>query len=76
MARPSIQDRRKKLRKLLIAARKKAGLKQIDVAKKMGKPQPFMSRFETGERQLEVAEFIELAEILGVDPRKIVDELI
>lgn len=75
MARPSIQEKRKKLQKLLIAARKKAGLKQADVAKKMGKPQPFMSRFETGERQLEVAEFVELAEILGIDPRKVIDEL-
>lgn len=75
MPKPSIQDRRKKLRKLLTAARKKAGLRQTDVAKKMGKPQPFMSRFEIGERQLEVAEFIELAEILGVDPAKIIDEL-
>lgn len=75
MAKSSIQERRNKLRKLLIAARKKAGLKQADVARKMGKPQPFMSRFETGERQLEVAEFIELAEILGVDPASVIDEL-
>jgi len=76
MAKSSIQERRNKLRKLLIAARKKAGLKQVDVARKMGKPQPFMSRFETGERQLEVAEFIELAEILCVDPSKLIDELV
>lgn len=75
MPRQSVQERRKQLRKLLTAARKEAGLKQVEVAKKMGKPQPFMSRFETGERQLEVAEFIELAQILGLDPVKIIEKL-
>jgi transcriptional regulator with XRE-family HTH domain len=76
MPKANAEDRRKRLRKLMIAARKRAGLKQAEVAKRMGKPQPFMSRFETGERQLEVAEFIELSEILGVDPRELIGDLV
>jgi transcriptional regulator with XRE-family HTH domain len=75
MPRPSANERRKRLRKLLAAARKKAGLKQVEVASRMGKPQPFISRFETGERQLEVSEFLELADILGVDPCDVIRSL-
>jgi transcriptional regulator with XRE-family HTH domain len=75
MPKSSIDERRRRLRKLMIAARKRAKLKQVDVARRMGKPQPFMSRFETGERQLEVAEFLELAEILGIDPREVINDL-
>jgi len=75
MARPSLQERRKRLRKLLVVARKKAGLTQADVAKKMGKPQAFVSRYEVGERQIEVAELMDLAHIIGVDVHDIIDEL-
>jgi len=76
MARPSIQERRKRLRKLLAVARKQAGLTQADVAKKMGKPQAFVSRYEMGERQIEVAELLDLAQIIGVDVHDILDELV
>ena len=61
-------QRRKRLRELLTEGRKAAGLSQAAVAKKVGKPQAFVSRYETGERQLDVAEFVEIAEVLGVDP--------
>jgi transcriptional regulator with XRE-family HTH domain len=75
MARNSAAERRKRLRKLLTAARKDAGLSQADVAKRFGKPQAFVSRYETGERQLDVAELLDLAEILKLDPHSIIDEL-
>ena len=75
MPRHSIQEQRKRLRKLLTSARNAAGLSQAQVAKQMGKPQPFVSRYETGERQLDVAELLELAEILGLDPHEILNKL-
>lgn len=53
---------------LLIEARLKAGMTQIDVAKRLGKPQSYVSKYEGGERRLDVVEFMAAARALGVDP--------
>ena len=55
-------------------ARKDAGLTQQDVAKKLGEHQSFVSRYETGERRLDVIEFLEVAAALAVDPMKLLAE--
>ena len=52
----------------LIAARKDADLTQVDLGKRIGKRQTFVSKFETGERRLDVAEFVEIGRAIGVDP--------
>jgi transcriptional regulator with XRE-family HTH domain len=44
-------------------ARQDAGLKQVEVAKKLGKPQSFVSKVERGERRLDVAELKQFADI-------------
>jgi transcriptional regulator with XRE-family HTH domain len=60
--------RRAKLRELLVQARKDAGFSQVAVAKALSRPQAFVSRHETGETQVEVADLIEIAEALSTDP--------
>jgi transcriptional regulator with XRE-family HTH domain len=51
----------------LIEARKKQTLTQQAVADKLGKPQQFVSRYETGERRLDIFEFMDVATALEVD---------
>lgn len=51
----------------LIEARKKQALTQRAVADKLGKPQQFVSRYETGERRLDIFEFMDVATALDVD---------
>lgn len=56
------------LRRKLTAARRSAGLTQIQLAHKLSKPQSFVSKYERGERRLDVHEFFEVAEALKADP--------
>lgn len=62
-------------RKLLADARRSAGLTQVALAKKLGRPQSFVSKFESGERRLDVIEFLDVARALAVDPARIINEL-
>ena len=64
-----------RFRELLIECRNKAGLAQTELADKLGRPQQFVSRYELGERRLDVGEFLEIADHLGIDPAKMIREL-
>ena len=48
-------------------ARLDAGLKQEDVARKLKKPQSYISKIERGERRVDIAELKELAKVLKKD---------
>ena len=48
-------------------ARIDAGLSQQAVADKLGKPQSYISKIESGERRLDVAEMKKLAEVYKKD---------
>lgn len=54
-------------RSLLVAAREDAGLTQVNVAERLGKPQSFISKYERGERRLDFTEFVELASVLEIE---------
>jgi transcriptional regulator with XRE-family HTH domain len=56
---------------LLVAARKAAEVRQQALAKKLGKPQSFVAKYENGERRLDVIEFVAIAHALGADPVKL-----
>lgn len=58
----------KKFRSLLIEARKQAELTQHELASRLKRPQSFVSKYERGERRLDVVEFGEVAKALGIDP--------
>lgn len=60
-----------RLIELLVATRHQAGIRQQALAKKLGKPQSFVAKYEGGERRLDVVEFTAIAEALGVDALKL-----
>jgi transcriptional regulator with XRE-family HTH domain len=64
-----------KLRQRLIEAREAADLTQTQLAKQLGRTQSFVSNYERGQRRLDVPEFIEIAQGLGLDPTALVAEL-
>lgn len=53
---------------MLVAARKEAGVTQVELAERLGRRQTFISAFERGERRLDVIEFYAIAVALGYDP--------
>lgn len=56
------------VRALLVQAREQAGLTQTEVAKRLNRVQSFVSKYELGERRLDVVDFIAVCDCLGVDP--------
>jgi len=60
----------KRFRELLAEARKDAGLTQAQLSSRLNRPQSFVSKYERGERRLDVVEFAEVARALRVDPIK------
>lgn len=51
----------------LVQARKGQELTQEAVAERLGKPQQYVSRYETCERRLDMVEFLDAARTLGID---------
>jgi transcriptional regulator with XRE-family HTH domain len=53
---------------MLTAERKRAGLSQVVLAKKLKRSQTFVARFERGARPLDLSEFVQACTVLGCDP--------
>jgi transcriptional regulator with XRE-family HTH domain len=68
-------DRYKQFRLLLVEAREKAGLSQSQLAGKLSRPQSFVSKYECGERRLDVIEFEQIAHALEIDPIRFLKKL-
>ncbi|TGU88152.1 XRE family transcriptional regulator [Mesorhizobium sp. M00.F.Ca.ET.151.01.1.1] len=60
---------------LLVQARKEAGITQAELGKRLGQRQTFVSKFELGERRLDVAEFVAVAKAIGADPHDIISKV-
>jgi transcriptional regulator with XRE-family HTH domain len=68
--------RHKALIAFLIERRRRAGLTQAELAKKLGQYQSFVARAESGQRRIDVVEFLDWAEALDFDPRAAVKLLV
>lgn len=61
-----------RLRVLLRQIRVESGLRQADLAKRLRKPQSFVSKYEAGERRLDLIELRELCQALGISLQELV----
>ncbi|MEK6798675.1 MAG: helix-turn-helix transcriptional regulator [Planctomycetota bacterium] len=66
---------KKRFLSILRQMRLDAGLRQADLARKLGEPQSFVSKYESGERRLDVLELRQLCTILGVSLAEFVRQL-
>ncbi|MFC7047981.1 helix-turn-helix domain-containing protein [Emcibacter nanhaiensis] len=65
----------KKLRELLVQYRDEANVSQVELAKRLGTRQTFISKCELGERRVDVVEMMLIADALGIDPVDVIKEL-
>jgi len=64
------------LRSELKKARLDADLLQADLASILKKPQSYISKVESGERSLDVIEFVDYCKGLGLEPSKWLKKII
>ncbi len=60
-------NQRKKLLALLRGVRVEAGLTQSELASRLGRDQTFISKYESGERRLDILELREVCQVIGID---------
>jgi transcriptional regulator with XRE-family HTH domain len=58
-----------------VAARKAKGLRQVDIASRINKPQSFVSKMERGERRIDLVEFLVVTKAMDIDPMTIIHSL-
>ena len=63
------------LLELLARKRTQARVSQEELARRLGRPQPFISYVERGERRVDVIEFYAILKALGADPEDAFHEL-
>ena len=64
-----------KLQEVLRQIRLGAGLRQSDLAEKLGQPQSFVSKYESGERRLDILEIRQICEAIGISLHEFVQRL-
>lgn len=62
-------------RQMLIQERQSKGVTQTQLAQRLNKPQSYVSKYENGERRLDVIEFLEIADCIGMDPAEFIRRL-
>ena len=67
--------RYRRLRNVLVEARRAKRFSQANLAEKLGRVQTFVSKYERGERRLDLVEFLDVATALELDPEKVVRQL-
>ena len=70
-----VKDREKRLRERLKEARLAAGIRQLDLAESLGRPQSFVAKVENGERKLDFIEVLDVCHAIGLDPCALATEL-
>jgi transcriptional regulator with XRE-family HTH domain len=77
--RPSMRavtsQRYREFRERLKAARERAGIGQVELARALRMSQSFVSKYEHGDRRLDIIEVLEILRVLKLDPCTFIKKL-
>ena len=62
--------------KILVKARKDARVTQVQLAKMLNKPQPWVSQVENNVRRIDAIEFYAIAVAIGADPEQLFGKVV
>ena len=65
-------DRYVRVIAMLKAERERLALNQTALGQRLGQRQQFVSKYESGERRLDLIEFVDVAEALGLDWKSVI----
>ncbi len=68
-------EQKEMLCRLLKSIRVEAGLNQEDLARRLNKPQSFISKYESGERRLDLLEISHLCTAVGISLSRFAERL-
>lgn len=75
MSKSLYSDDNQRLCAILRRERTRAGLQQKELALRISRNQSFVTRYETGQKTLDVHELLEICRALQYDPHLVIDEL-
>lgn len=75
MKRTSKEIQNEKLLKLLKKIRHEKGIRQISLAEKLRVPQSFISKYESGDRRLDILELRQVCNAMGISLEEFIREL-
>jgi transcriptional regulator with XRE-family HTH domain len=68
--------RHKRMMAALVEIREKAGVSQRELARRLDRAHSYVGRIETGDRRLDLPEFIEWCELLDADPVEVFQRIV
>jgi transcriptional regulator with XRE-family HTH domain len=68
-------DEYKAVLQCLVAVRRRHKMTQQELAARLSKPQSFVSKYEHGERRIDVVEFLQIVRMIGADPQAVIKEI-
>jgi len=64
-----------KLQQLLKRIRQEKELRQVELAERLGVPQSFISKYESGDRRLDILELRQICNIVGISLEEFIRKL-
>ena len=68
--------RHKRMMAALVEIRENAGVSQRELARRLDRAHSYVGRIETGDRRLDLPEFIEWCELLDADPVEVLQGIV
>ena len=75
MKRSIKEIQQERLQTLLKQIRHDRGIRQIDLAEKLGVPQSYVSKYESGDRRLDVLELRQVCDAIGISIKEFIQKL-